>query len=54
MYTVAGQMKRALEKEMEPLLAEAKGKNNSSQDGGEKEATRRSTRVKEERKWHDE
>ena len=52
-YTVAGQMKRALEKEMEPLLAEARGK--APANAEEKEGTtRRSARVKEERKWHDE
>lgn len=48
-YTVAAQMKRALEKEMEPLLAEARGRTMSSD-----EKSRRSARVKEERKWHGE
>ena len=50
-HNTATQYKKALEREMETLLADARGKGTSEEKEG---ATRRSSRVKEERKWTDE
>ena len=47
-------MKRALEKEMEPMLAEVRGRTSGHTEDGREGPTRRSQRVKEERRWHDE